>query len=127
MRVTVLRSSCELRRRDSSMASTNRKHRRAAKRAATAGLAAATATVLLVGTAPPPEAVAAATQSSPGLPSMPLAPGAPDPASIPDLTFGFGPQAYNAFQNGGATLESALLNNVNLSGVLERLGIDPET
>src|SRR5689334_19325437 len=104
------------------MASRNRKRLRAAKRAATAGVATASIAAVMIGAAPPPEAVAASTQGSSGLPAMPLAPGAPDPASIPDLTFGLGPQAYNLFQNGGASLESALLNNVNLSGVLERLG-----
>jgi len=68
-----------------------------------------------------------ATPGSPGLPPMALAPGAPDPASIPDLTFGLGPRGYEAFQTYGAQLESAFLNNVNLSGVLERLGVDPES
>ena len=68
----------------------------------------------------------ATTTGSPGLPPMQLAPGAPDPDSIPDLTFGFGGQAYDSFQSLGAALETALLNNVNLSGVWERFGIDPE-
>ncbi|KAA0090860.1 PE-PPE domain-containing protein [Mycolicibacterium sp. P1-18] len=58
---------------------------------------------------------------------MQLAPGAPDPASIPDLTFGFGGQTYDTFQALGAALETALLNNVNLAGVLANLGFDPET
>ena len=69
----------------------------------------------------------AATPGSPGLPPMALAPGAPDPASIPDLTFGLGPRGYEAFQTYGAQLESAILNSVNLSGVLQNLGYDPET
>lgn len=69
----------------------------------------------------------ATTQGSPGLPAMALAPGAPDPASIPDLTFGLGSRAYNAFQNGGAALASVFLNNVNLSGALQGLlGFNPE-
>ena len=57
---------------------------------------------------------------------MQLAPGAPDPASIPDLTFGFGGQTYDSFQALGAALETALLENVNLAGVLANLGYDPE-
>lgn len=117
------------------MASKNCKRVRAAKRVAAAGIATATATALVIGTAPPPQAngdmvklaALATTVGSPGLPPMALAPGAPDPASIPDLTFGLGPTGYEAFQTYGAQLESAFLNNVNLSGVLERLGVDPET
>jgi hypothetical protein len=107
------------------MASKDRKRIRAAKRIATVSVAAASATALMVGATPLPPANAVSTQGSTGLPSMALAPGAPDPASIPDLTFGLGSQAYNAFQTGGAALESALLDNVNLSGVLQRLGVDP--
>ena len=57
---------------------------------------------------------------------MQLAPGAPDPSSIPDLTFGLGPQVYESLQLLGARLETALLNNVNLSGLLQSLGYDPE-
>lgn len=72
-------------------------------------------------------AALAATPGSPGLPSMPLAPGAPEPASIPDLTFGLGTQGYNQLQTLGAGLETAILNNINLSGVLQNLGFDPET
>lgn len=68
----------------------------------------------------------ATTTGSDGLPPMELAPGAPDPDSIPDLTFGFGGQAYNSFQSLGAALETALLNNVNLSGLWSQFGIDPE-
>lgn len=118
------------------MASTQRKHFIQAKRAAAVSVAAATASALVVGAAPLPSAnsyslpvsLAASTTGSPGLPSMELAPGAPDPASLPDLTFGLGPRGYQAFQTYGAQLETALLNNVNLSGALERiLGFDPET
>lgn len=65
------------------------------------------------------------TTASPGLPSMPLAPGAPDPALIPDLTAGLGPQAYNAFQDAAASLETYILENVNLAGVLAAFGLDP--
>jgi hypothetical protein len=72
-------------------------------------------------------AALASTSGSPGLPPMALAPGAPDPASIPDLTFGLGPRGYDLFQSVGAALESGFLNNVNLSGVLQALGYDPET
>jgi hypothetical protein len=71
-------------------------------------------------------AALSATADSPGLPPMALAPGAPDPASIPDLSFGLGPRAYDAFQSLGAALESGILNNVNLSGLLQYLGYDPE-
>jgi hypothetical protein len=109
------------------MASTHRKRTRTANRVATLGVATATVTALVVGAAPPPQANAAATAGSPGLPPMQLAPGAPDPASIPDLTFGFGGRTYDSFQSLGAALESALLNNVNLAGVLANLGYDPET
>ena len=56
---------------------------------------------------------------------MPLAPGAPDPALIPDLTFGLGTQAYGAFQSVGAQLETFLVNAFNLSAVLQALGVDP--
>src|SRR5882757_331102 len=69
----------------------------------------------------------AATPGSPGLPPMALAQGAPDPASIPDLTFGLGPRAYDSLQSLGAALESGFLNNVNLSGLLQSLGYDPES
>lgn len=69
----------------------------------------------------------AATPGSPGLPPMALAPGAPDPNSIPDLSFGLGPRAYDSLQSLGASLESGFLNNVNLSGLLQSLGYDPET
>ncbi|KQY06654.1 hypothetical protein ASD37_10705 [Mycobacterium sp. Root135] len=97
-----------------------------ATRIATAGIATATVTALAISAAPPPLANAASTAGSSGLPPMQLAPGAPDPASIPDLTFGFGGQTYDSFQALGAALETALLNNVNLSGVLKNLGYDPE-
>jgi hypothetical protein len=107
------------------MASKHRKRSQAAKRIATVGAATATVTVLTVGGAPPPTANAASTTGTPGLPSMLLAPGAPDPASIPDLTFGYCAQAYNQLQTSGAALETAFLNNVNLSGLLQRLGYDP--
>ena len=97
-----------------------------ATRIATVGIATATVTALAISATPPPLANAASTAGSPGLPPMQLAPGAPDPASIPDLTFGFGGQTYDSFQALGAALETALLNNVNLSGVLKNLGYDPE-
>lgn len=117
------------------MASKRLKHIGQAKRIAAVSVATATAGALVVGAAPLPMAnsyrlpvaLAAATTGAPGLPPMDLAPGAPDPASIPDLTFGLGPQGYQAFQTYGAQLETAFLNNVNLAGVLERLGVDPET
>ena len=108
------------------MASQHRKRTPAVSRLTKAGIATATATALVVGVAPQPMANAAATVGSPGLPPMQLAPGAPDPASIPDLTFGFGGRTYDSFQALGAALETALLNNVNLSGVLASLGYDPE-
>lgn len=112
-----------------------RKQFGAAKRAAAMSVATATAGALVVSTSPSPSAnssdiavkLTATTSGSPGLPPMELAPGAPDPASIPDLSFGLGPNAYQAFQAYGAQLESAFLDNVNLAGVLERLGYDPET
>ena len=100
------------------MASKHRKHARVATRIATVGVATATVTALAMSAAPPPLANAAATPGSPGLPPMQLAPGAPDPASIPDLTFGFGGQTYDSFQALGAALETTLLNNVNLAGLL---------
>jgi hypothetical protein len=106
------------------MASKHRKRSQAAQRIATVGAATATVTAVVVGAAPPPTANAAATTATPGLPSMPLAPGAPDPASIPDLTFGYGSQAYNEFQTLGAALETAIANNVDLSKLL---GYDPQT
>jgi hypothetical protein len=71
-------------------------------------------------------AALAATPGSPGLPPMELAPGAPDPAAIPDLTFGIGTQAYDGFQAVGAALERFILDNFNLSGLLQALGYDPE-
>ena len=108
------------------MASQNRKRTHMATRIATVGIATATATALAVSAVPPPLANASSTAGSPGLPPMQLAPGAPDPASIPDLTFGFGGQTYDSFQALGAALETALLNNVNLAGVLKNLGYDPE-
>jgi PE-PPE domain len=117
------------------MASKHRKRARTAKRVATVGVATATVTALTVATAPPPQANAvtlsialaalATTPGAPGLPPMQLAPGAPNPSSIPDLTFGYGSQAYDEFQMLGAQVETALLNNVNLSGLLARLGYDP--
>ena len=109
------------------MASKHRKRIHSAKRIATVSAATATVTAVMVGAAPPPQANAAATAGAPGLPAMELASGAPDPASIPDLTFGLGTQGYNEFQTVGAALESGLLNNVNLSGLLQRLGYDPES
>ncbi len=133
------------------MASRHRARSRVAKRAATVGVATATVTSLVVGAAPPPVAnsalpavgtagaipveltasvaglasALAATPGAPGLPPMALAPGAPDPASIPDLTFGLGTQGYDLFQTLGAALESGVLDNVNLSGLLQALGYDP--
>jgi len=109
------------------MASKHRKRTRMATRFATAGMATATMSALVISAAPPPMANAASTVGAPGLPPMQLAPGAPDPASIPDLTFGFGGRTYDSFQALGAALETALLNNINLSGVLANLGYDPET
>lgn len=109
------------------MASKHRKRARVATRVATVGVATATVSALVAGAAPVPMANAAATSPQPGLPAMALAPGAPDPASIPDLTFGFGGRTYDSFQALGAALETALLNNVNLAGVLANLGYDPET
>lgn len=108
------------------------------QRLATASVVTAIVTALTMGASPPPQANAAytptalaealaTTPGAPGLPPMALAPGAPDPASIPDLTFGIGPRGYDAIQTYGALLETAFLNNVNLAGVLERLGVDPET
>lgn len=69
---------------------------------------------------------AAATPGSAGLPPMELAPGAPDPSAIPDLTFGLGTSAYDGFQTVGAAIERFLLDNFNLSGLLAQLGLDPE-
>ncbi|AQA03515.1 hypothetical protein BVC93_15085 [Mycobacterium sp. MS1601] len=71
-------------------------------------------------------AALAATPGSPGLPPMELAPGAPDPADIPDLTFGVGTVLYDQFQDLGAAIERLILDNVNLSGLLRALGYDPE-
>jgi hypothetical protein len=127
-RVTVPEPSLsEFGERTVHVASKHLKRIHSAKRIATAGAATATITAVMVGAVPPPQANAAATAGAPGLPSMELAPGAPDPASIPDLTFGLGTQGYNEFQTLGAALESGLLNNVNLSGLLQRLGYDPES
>lgn len=109
------------------MASKQRKRVQAAKRIATLGAATATVTALVAAGAPLPVANATSTVGSAGLPAMTLAPGAIDPAAIPDLTFGFGGRTYDSFQSLGAALESALLNNVNLSGLLQRLGYDPQT
>src|SRR5262245_57740632 len=106
------------------MASKQRRRHQSAKRTASFSVATATATALLIGAALPPEANAVATAGSPGLPPMQLAPGAPDPASIPDLTFGYGAQAYNSFQSLGAALESGVLDNVDLSKLF---GYDPES
>ncbi|CAN5503440.1 hypothetical protein BH09ACT7_BH09ACT7_43990 [soil metagenome] len=69
----------------------------------------------------------AETAGSPGLPLMELAPGAPDPASIPDLTFGLDTSGYDLFQTLGAALESGIVDNFNLSGLLQALGYDPES
>lgn len=133
------------------MASKHRKRSRAAKRAATVGVATATVTALTIGSAPPPQAnsqpvptrgvqstpvaltaaaaglisALAATPATPGFPAMPLAPGAPDPASIPDLSFGLGTEGYDLVQSLGAALESGVLDNINLSGLLQYLGYDP--
>jgi hypothetical protein len=57
---------------------------------------------------------------------MALAPGAPDPASIPDLSFGLGPQGYELFQALGAALESGVLDDLNLGTLLQPLGYQPE-
>jgi hypothetical protein len=133
------------------MASNHRKRSRTAKRAATVGVATATVTALTIGSAPPPQAnsvavptrgalampvaltaaaaglisAMAATPATPGFPAMPLASGAPDPASIPDLSFGLGTEGYDLVQSLGAALESGVLDNVNLSGLLQYLGYDP--
>lgn len=72
-------------------------------------------------------AALAATPSTPGLPSMELSPGAPDPSSIPDLTFGIGTAAYDGVQTVGAAIERFLLDNFNLAPLLNALGLDPET
>jgi hypothetical protein len=106
------------------MSSHSRKRVRATKRVALVSAATATASALVIGAAPPPLANAAATAAAPGLPSMPLAPGAPDPASIPDLSFGLGTQGYLEFQTQGAALETALANNVNLPAILKLFGVD---
>ncbi|MEU0494134.1 hypothetical protein [Mycobacterium sp. NPDC006124] len=108
------------------MASRHRKNARTTGRIASAGIATATVAALAMSAAPPPLANAASTAGSAGLPPMQLAPGAPDPASIPDLTFGFGGRTYDSFQALGAALETALLDDVNLSGLLANLGYDPE-
>lgn len=133
------------------MASKHHKRSRTAKRAATVGVATATVTALTIGSAPPPQAnsqpvltrsvqstpvaltaaaaglisALAATPATPGFPAMPLAPGAPDPASIPDLSFGLGTEGYDLVQSLGAALESGVLDNINLSGLLQYLGYDP--
>ncbi|MCV7225724.1 PE-PPE domain-containing protein [Mycolicibacterium komossense] len=133
------------------MASKHRKRSRSANRAATVGVAAATVTALIIGSAPPQRAnsatppgrgveappvelsaaaaglvsALAATTGTPGLPPMQLAPGAPDPASIPDLSFGLGTRGYDLVQTLAAALESGILDNVNLSGLLQYLGYDP--
>src|SRR5690349_7153093 len=102
------------------MAGSHRKRRDRAHRMATVGAATATVTAMAITTAPPPLANSApgvdpvradavanaalvggfasalvATPGSPGLPPMELAPGAPDPADIPDLTFGLGTTLYD--------------------------------
>lgn len=133
------------------MAGTHRKRRERARRVATVGAATATVTAMAVTAVTPLQANAApgadpvrsdavvnaalvggfasalvTTPGSPGLPPMELAPGAPDPADIPDLTFGVGAAAYNGFQDVAAAIERAILDNVNLSGLLTALGYDPE-
>jgi PE-PPE domain len=94
---------------------------------ATAILGGLTGGVLEFGpTAAAPTALAA-TPGNPGLPPMELAPGAPDPSSIPDLTFGIGTAAYDGVQTVGAAIERFLLDNFNLAPLLNALGLDPET
>jgi len=68
----------------------------------------------------------AATPGSLGLPPMALAPGRPTPRR-----FRISPSASTAGVRrvpvARATLDTALLNNVNLSGLLQSLGYDPES
>lgn len=128
------------------MASTKRKRARSAKRVATASVATATVSALMLSMAPLPMANAAAQSAGAtrtvvtgeAITMAALAnalvaalssntPGSPGPASIPDLSLGLGPRAYDAFQSLGAAVESGVLNNVNLSGLLQYLGYDPET
>ncbi|WP_140687284.1 hypothetical protein [Mycolicibacterium hodleri] len=63
---------------------------------------------MAIGAAPLPLANSATTPGSSGLPPMLFAPEAPDPAPIPDLTFGLGPRGDEAFQTYGAQLENGL-------------------
>jgi hypothetical protein len=56
---------------------------------------------------------------------MELAPGAPDPSSIPDLTDGLGPEGYELLQTLGAGLEADTVHDLGLSGLLADLGYDP--
>ncbi|PEG58609.1 AAA family ATPase [Mycolicibacterium boenickei] len=51
----------------------------------------------------------------------------PPPDQIPDLTGGFGTQAYNQFQTVGAQLQTAFVNTFNLAALLQAAGIDPTT
>jgi hypothetical protein len=120
----------------------------AGRKLATVAIAAATATALTVGAAPPrattgdtrrPDVTVAlasvvsslsgglarTTSGSPGLPPMELAPGAPDPSSIPDLTDGLGPEDYELLQALAAGLEADTVHELGLSGLLADLGYDP--
>ena len=133
------------------MASKHRKRSRSGTKIATVGAATATVSAMAMTTAPPPQAnadshvgiteavpnpvlvggfatalIGGQSSAAPGLPTMELAPGAPDPASIPDLTFGVGARAYDGFQDLAAAFERLILDNVNLSGLLRALGYDPE-
>ena len=107
------------------MASKHRKRSQAAKRIATVGAATATVTVLYGRCGTSAHGKRRCDDGYAGAAVDAARPRAPDPASIPDLTFGYGSQAYNQFQTSGAALETAFLNNVNLSGLLQRLGFDP--
>lgn len=74
-----------------------------------------------------PAATPPNTEVGPGFNPMRRAPGAPDPADIPDLTFGLGQRISNGGQNIGAPVVNAVLETVNLSSLLESLGLGPES
>lgn len=80
----------------------------------------------LVGYAGAVPTAATSTPGSPGLLPMALAPGAPDPAKIPDLTFGVGSAVSSGLQAVGAAVDRAVLDTVNLSWLWQLLGYDPE-
>jgi hypothetical protein len=83
------------------MASKHRARTRAAKKVTAVGIATATVTTLALGAAPPLRANAA--------PPMPTA------------------LAYDRFQALEAALESDIVDNFNLAGLLQTLGFDPES